>query len=299
MRPSAATMKVSHPRRQNGMCQRPKVSPSARRRRHGALHALLPFFSTERNSEDVGDHGCSCDGAGDAPWNSFPPGTPCFLNGAITPPRTFAQHTIFAANLTFPDKLGAAGPSNSVPRRENPHRPHADLRWRGGRALVCAAISDCYSERTDVAERSCGWATSDKGSRLSDEPQGAHALRPPCASVTVLRPIAIRPRGGMQAAAPADAADANAEAMEICDAAELSLQEARRFLQPTQSELADALTMVALSPQTSTAVLVAIDTYRLMRAATTESSTSTPGQARCRRPLEFSSQKGESPSTSR
>ena len=140
MRPSAATMKVSHPRRQNGMCQRPKVSPSARRRRHGALHALLPFFSTERNSEDVGDHGCSCDGAGDAPWNSFPPGTPCFLNGAITPPRTFAQHTIFAANLTFPDKLGAAGPSNSVPRRENPHRPHADLRWRGGRALVCATV---------------------------------------------------------------------------------------------------------------------------------------------------------------
>ena len=40
----------------------------------------------------------------------------------------------------LPDKLGAAGPSNSVPRRENPHRPHADLRWRGGRALVCATV---------------------------------------------------------------------------------------------------------------------------------------------------------------
>ena len=29
-------------------------------------------------------------------------------NGPIAPPRTLAQHTIFAANLTFPEKLGAA-----------------------------------------------------------------------------------------------------------------------------------------------------------------------------------------------
>ena len=29
-------------------------------------------------------------------------------NGAIAPPRTLAQHTIFSANLTFPEKRGAA-----------------------------------------------------------------------------------------------------------------------------------------------------------------------------------------------
>ena len=29
-------------------------------------------------------------------------------NSAIAPPRTLTQHTIYAANLTFPEKLGAA-----------------------------------------------------------------------------------------------------------------------------------------------------------------------------------------------
>lgn len=76
MRPSAATMKVSHPRRQHGMkCAKDPKFLLLHAAAATALQALLPFFNTERNSEDVGDRGCSCDGAGDAPWNSFPPGS--------------------------------------------------------------------------------------------------------------------------------------------------------------------------------------------------------------------------------
>lgn len=51
-------------------------------------------------------------------------------NGAIAPPRTLAQHTIFSANLTFPEKLGAASKrAGQVAARFLAKRNIADLHF--------------------------------------------------------------------------------------------------------------------------------------------------------------------------
>ena len=51
-------------------------------------------------------------------------------NGPIAPPRTLAQHTIFAANLTFPEKLGAASKrAGQVAARFLAKRNIADLHF--------------------------------------------------------------------------------------------------------------------------------------------------------------------------
>jgi SHAQKYF class myb-like DNA-binding protein len=79
----------------------------------------------------------------------------------------------------------------------------------------------------------------------------------------------------MEATAARDIADA----MEICDEAELSLGEAHDIMSTTgESELAQALMQVALSPETATSLLVAVDVYNLMQTIQTpvaESSSST------------------------
>ena len=67
---------------------------------------LLLLRPKKNSEEDVGVRCGCCDGAGDAAWTCIPPDTPCCQR----PDRaaTLAQHTIFAANLTFPEKLRAA-----------------------------------------------------------------------------------------------------------------------------------------------------------------------------------------------
>ena len=51
-------------------------------------------------------------------------------NGAIAPPRTLTQHTIYAANLTFPEKLGAASKrAGQVAARFLAKRNIADLHF--------------------------------------------------------------------------------------------------------------------------------------------------------------------------